>query len=478
MCAPVQFYGDANGGCGPYTWAWTFGDGGTSTDKNPTHQYIADGTYTVTFTVTDSVGQTCSMSTTATITTTPVVCDAGGPYTSDVEHAIQFLSTVTGGCPPYTYAWTFGDGGTSTVANPLHQYTTAGPYTATFTVTDSAGQTCRDTALVTVLPAPLRCNIFGPYTGVKDVAVFFTASASGGYPPYTWAWTFGDGGTSALQNPSHTYLDYGLFTVTLTVTDSHQQVCKKTTTAIISPNAKEEQPTVFILYPNGGETLSGPVTVQYFVHDSQDEHWADLPLYLYYVDEDGNVAKIWQGTNGAHLDHNFLGTYAWDTTKVPDGPYRLLLEAVDSDGNVGHSETDPVTVSNHGLMTEDNAPNQPDRPSGNTNGKTDVEYTYSSNAVDSDGDQVWLLFDWGDNTNSGWLGPYNSGATCEAKHIWTEKSTYNVKVMAKDAYGKASSWSNPLPITMPYNYNPIPQFLQSLLERFPNAFPLLRQLLG
>jgi hypothetical protein len=52
----------------------------------------------------------------------------------------------------------------------------------------------------------------------------------------------------------------------------------------------------------------------------------------------------------------------------------------------------------------------------------------------------------GDGNNSGWLGPYNSGATCEAKLIWNVKNYYNIKVKAKDIYGKESSWSDPLPI--------------------------------
>ena len=121
-------------------------------------------------------------------------------------------------------------------------------------------------------------------------------------------------------------------------------------------------------------------------------------------------------------------------------------------------------------------PNKPITPSGQIKGSLDVEYTYTSNATDLNGDQVYYLWNWGDSTNSGWLGPYNSGVTCEAKHIWNVKGNYNIKVKAKDIYNIESSWSDPLPITMPYSYNPILQSLELLFERFPNAFPLLRQL--
>ncbi|MCD6108537.1 MAG: hypothetical protein J7J89_03585, partial [Thermoplasmata archaeon] len=57
--------------------------------------------------------------------------------------------------------------------------------------------------------------------------------------------------------------------------------------------------------------------------------------------------------------------------------------------------------------------------------------------------------DWGDGTNSGWLGPYNSGETVEASHSWSEKGEYSIKVKAKDINGLESEWSDPLVISMP-----------------------------
>ena len=82
--------------------------------------------------------------------------------------------------------------------------------------------------------------------------------------------------------------------------------------------------------------------------------------------------------------------------------------------------------------------------------------------TDSDQDQLYYWFEWGDGNNSGWLGPYNSGVTCETKHTWNEKNIYTIKVKAKDIYGKESSWSDPLSITMPYSFiKPTLQFLDS-----------------
>jgi hypothetical protein len=124
-------------------------------------------------------------------------------------------------------------------------------------------------------------------------------------------------------------------------------------------------------------------------------------------------------------------------------------------------------------------PNKPNKPSGTASGKINTVYTYTTSTTDPNGDQVYYMWDWGDGTQSNWLGPYNSGVTISTTHKWTVKGSYSIKVKAKDTSGAESPWSDPLPITMPCSYNsPILQFLELLFERFPHAFPLLRHLLG
>ena len=127
---------------------------------------------------------------------------------------------------------------------------------------------------------------------------------------------------------------------------------------------------------------------------------------------------------------------------------------------------------------DDNHPAKPDAPSGPSSGNTGAEYTYTSNATDPDGDEIYYLFDWGDGTNSGWIGPYNSGQEGSATQIWSEKGNYEIRVKARDGYGIQSEWSDSLPVTMPRNRISINTFFIRLLERFPNAFPLLRHILG
>jgi hypothetical protein len=100
-------------------------------------------------------------------------------------------------------------------------------------------------------------------------------------------------------------------------------------------------------------------------------------------------------------------------------------------------------------LIENQPPETPERPSGPTSGKINVEYTYTARTVDPDGDEIYYLFDWGDGTNSGWLGPYNSGETISVSHRWEELGNYQIRVKAKDVFGEESDWSDPLPISMP-----------------------------
>lgn len=124
-----------------------------------------------------------------------------------------------------------------------------------------------------------------------------------------------------------------------------------------------------------------------------------------------------------------------------------------------------------------NPPNQP-VITGKTNGKIETDYTYNFTATDPDGNQIYYYVEWGDNTSTGWLGPHDSGYLLSQTHQWAEKGTYAIKAKVKDIHGLESAWTT-LNVVMPKSsaINNFP-FIQWLFERFPHAFPLLRQLLG
>jgi len=90
---------------------------------------------------------------------------------------------------------------------------------------------------------------------------------------------------------------------------------------------------------------------------------------------------------------------------------------------------------------ENQPPVTPPAPSGPDGGVVGVDYMFSAVTTDPEEDNVSYFFDWGDGQNSGWVGPFPSGATATAAHAWSEEGTYLVKVKAKDENGAETDWS-------------------------------------
>ncbi len=124
------------------------------------------------------------------------------------------------------------------------------------------------------------------------------------------------------------------------------------------------------------------------------------------------------------------------------------------------------------VAAQSESPAKPATPDGEISGRIGVEYTYTSVTTDPEGDEIYYLFDWGDDTYSGWLGPFSSGDEVEASHRWSERGSYEIRVKAKDEHGVQSEWSDPLSASMPVQYSSYP-----LLERLLQRFPLLALLL-
>ncbi len=205
------------------SYAWDFGDGQTDTGASPSHTYAAEGTYTVSLTVTDNDDATNSVS--HDVTVAPVNQAPSAVFTSSVAGLAVSFDGSGSSDPDGTiasYNWDFGDGSTHG-SNPTesHTYAAGGTYTVSLTVTDNDGATNSVSHDVTVT-APNQAPSAAFTSSVAGLAVSFDGSGSSD-PDGTiasYAWDFGDGGTASTTKPSHTYAADGTYTVTLTVTDN------------------------------------------------------------------------------------------------------------------------------------------------------------------------------------------------------------------------------------------------------------------
>ncbi|OYT29886.1 hypothetical protein B6U98_01095 [Thermoplasmatales archaeon ex4572_165] len=110
-------------------------------------------------------------------------------------------------------------------------------------------------------------------------------------------------------------------------------------------------------------------------------------------------------------------------------------------------------------------PNTPDMPNGPQTGKIKINYEYATTSIDSEGDDIYYLFNWGDGTYSEWLGPYSSGEEIKEEHQWLEHGDYQIQVKAKDEHGAESEWSDYLILNIPKNKNIQFPFLEWIIEQ-------------
>lgn len=229
---PVSFTDQSTVSSGNITqWNWDFGDGNTSNQQNPTHNYAAAGTYNVTLTVTSNNNCTGSTNMQVTVFAQPV---ADFAFTNQCDGtAISFTDQSSGGTISQ-WGWNFGDGNQTAVQNPTHLFSAPGNYNVTLGVVTNNGCTATATQQVTVYPNPVA-SFTAPDVCFGTVSTFTNTSTvlSGNITNYSW--DFGDGNTSTQQNPTNNYAVAGTYNVSLTVITNNQ--CSATITQNVNANA-------------------------------------------------------------------------------------------------------------------------------------------------------------------------------------------------------------------------------------------------
>lgn len=216
------------------SYTWNFNNFFFSNLPNPTTTYTANGTYTVTLTA--STNSFCVSQATAVITitnvTSPCNLNANFNYSQGSNGVVNFNNTTTGTTGSTTYQWSFGDNtSASTLTSPAHTYSANGVYIATLVANNNTTPSCTSTKTLAIF-VNSYCNLVAGFTysqGANGVVNFFNTSTGTASFLTSYAWNFGNGNTSTSQNPSTTYTNNGVYTVTLSVTNfSTSPLCQDT----------------------------------------------------------------------------------------------------------------------------------------------------------------------------------------------------------------------------------------------------------
>jgi PKD repeat protein len=378
----------------PTGWLWDFGDGITSPEQHPVHEYTAAGTYTVSLTAINDNG-----SDTETrpdyIVVTPVVLPVAdftvNSTSGQVPLAVSFTDTSSG--TPTSWSWTFGDGGVSADQDPVHVYTTAGQFAVSLQVTneDGSNTTIKEqfiTGSTLVLPAAeFTANTT---TGDAPLAVGFTDQSTGS--PVSWSWAFGDGATSDEQDPSHMYTNTGSYTVSLEVTNPDGSNTATKTDYITVISSTLPPVAIFTGKPTCGKA---PLTVKF------NDTSTGSPTEWYW--------NFGDGTNAAEQNPVHVYTTA--------GKYTVSLTATNASGSNTSTRKDYITVS--GLVKPPVA-NFYARP---TSGKAPLSVTFTDASTGNPASWYW---EFGDRTNATERNP---------DHTYTNPGKYTVSLTVTNAGG-------------------------------------------
>ncbi len=209
----VQFTNSTRG-FGPFTYAWAFGDGGTSNQESPAHLFADAGLYTTALTATAACGSD-RYTETVTIWGRP---EAAYTYTPTVvcqDDPVWFYNTTTAS-GTVSYQWNFDDGAVSTATNPVHAWNAAGSYQVDLLAINECAADM-ESQVVPVYDTPGVEAIWTPTEPEVHVPVVFTATSSSPIS-VTYTWDFGDGATASGPTVTHAYDLTGTYGIMVTGT--------------------------------------------------------------------------------------------------------------------------------------------------------------------------------------------------------------------------------------------------------------------
>ncbi|MFE3846087.1 M28 family peptidase [Thermoplasmatota archaeon] len=197
---------------------------------------------------------------------------------------------------------------------------------------------------------------------------------------------------------------------------------------------------------------------------------SENPEYSSYLDlkvipsEDDSGHKSDQGSFCKYShDAIFIHEYTWNDEKDTSGD---SIDNIDINYATRVARLSMGTIATWAAspVISNSPPDKPHSPNGLDSIKINEVHTFTTSALDSDDDQIYYLFDWGDGSNSKWVGPLNSGEIAHASHMWTKQGEYKIRVKVKDEHGIQSGWSeSPKINTLEFVLNQKFNFLQNLI---------------
>ncbi len=201
-------------------YSWYFSDGTLSTDKEPTKIFLTGGLKTITLTILDTITG-CSSTETNFVTLDSINCAASFTKTiTGLTVAFTNTSISSNGTSDLYYTWDFGDGTGSNLENPTKTFATGGMKVVWLSIYDSS-TICSAMYVDTFVlaTAPLCEASFSLAMDTTTPFLFYILNTSVIRPTSAFFWDFGDGTTSSLMTPTHTYSSFGTYYVCLTVFD-------------------------------------------------------------------------------------------------------------------------------------------------------------------------------------------------------------------------------------------------------------------
>lgn len=215
--AASQFNNTTAISAGTYSSFWTLGDGNTSTDQNPSHLYTNPQQYTVKLVVTGNNGCKDSVTKNTAMHPRPVAGYFESTNNICAHTDVSFFNSTTISVGTYTSLWTFGDGNSSAIRNPVHKFNATGAYQVKLLATSTFGCSDSVTKTITIIESPntdfevaKACDVLNTeFRSTTIVPDGFTAS---------YVWNLDGQTTSAQMNPIHSFGNTGLKTISLEVT--------------------------------------------------------------------------------------------------------------------------------------------------------------------------------------------------------------------------------------------------------------------